>query len=64
MRAVWPTPINGQSLSGSTGTMETQLPSIQVSNTMRLCTSVETGLKTGYNNLNECYAARISVEID
>jgi hypothetical protein len=33
-------------------------------NTMRLCTSVETGLKTGYNNLNECDAARISVEID
>ncbi len=31
MRAVWPTTINGQSLSGSTGTMETQLPSIQES---------------------------------
>jgi hypothetical protein len=31
-KAVWPTTINGQSLSGSTGTMETQLPSIQVSN--------------------------------
>jgi hypothetical protein len=30
-KAVWPTTINGQSLSGSTGTMETQLPSIQVS---------------------------------
>ena len=29
-KAVWPTTINGQSLSGSTGTMETQLPSIQV----------------------------------
>ncbi len=28
---MWPTTINGQSLSGSTGTMETQLPSIQVS---------------------------------
>jgi hypothetical protein len=31
IKAVWPTTINGQSLSGSTGTMETQLPSIQVS---------------------------------
>jgi hypothetical protein len=33
---VWPTTVNGQSLSGSTGTMETQLPSIQVSKIVTL----------------------------
>ncbi len=30
-KAVWPTTITGQSLGGSTGTMKTHLPSIQVS---------------------------------
>jgi hypothetical protein len=67
-KAVWPTTINGQSLSGSTGTMETQLPSIQVSIQRPKCNRIQDPLfdialksnksentaKIGLIKINEC----------